>query len=77
MMTNATIEATTRARAPRMTLTTITVIWELPVGGSPLPPLLVGMGVFLGPVFVDVTLDDDVGVGMKVLIDGEDGEGGV
>lgn len=79
-MTSMTTEATTRARVPRTTPTTIAVMWELLVGALPLPPLLAGTRV---PVLelcefvlvVDTTLD--CGVGTKVFIGEEDGEGGV
>lgn len=63
-----------------MTPTTIAVIWELLVGALPVPPLLVGTGVLvLEPCeLVDTALDCEVaGVGTKVLIGEEDGEGGV
>jgi len=81
-MTSTTIEATTRARVPRTTPTTIAVIWDLLVGALPLPPLLVGTGVLVLELcefvlVVDTTPDCDVGVGTKVLIGVEDGEGGV
>ena len=81
IMTSATIEATTRDRAPRTTPTTIAVIWELLPGALP-PPVSVDTGVLvteLGePVLVvNTTPDCDVGVGTKVLIDGEDDEGGI
>lgn len=82
MMTSTTIEATKRARVPRTTPTTIAVMWELLVGALPPPPLLVGTGV---PVLelcefvlvLDTTPDCEDGVGTKVLIGVEDGEGGV
>ena len=81
MITSVTIETTTRASAPRMTPTTIPVIREPLVGAFP-SPLLVGTGVpvleLCELVLVDTTLDCDiVGVGTKVLIDVEDGGGGV
>jgi len=63
-----------------MTATTITVIWELPVGALPPPPLSVGTGVLelSELVLVDITLDCEVaGVETKVLIGEKDGEGGV
>lgn len=77
MIISVTIDATTRARAPRMTPTTIPVIWELLVGAFP-SPVLVGTGVSVLElcelVLVDTTFDCDiVGVGTKVLIGGEDG----
>lgn len=78
MMTSATIEAATRVRAPRMAPTIIAVIWELRVTAPPSPPL-VDMGVLvLELVLVDTAPDCDVvGVGTKVSIGEEDGEGGV
>ena len=82
MMTNTTIEATTRAKVPRTTPTTIAVVWELLVGALPPPPLMVGTGVLVLVLceFVlveDTTFDCDVWVGTKVFIGEEDGEGGV
>ena len=80
MMTRAKIEATTRARVPTTTPTTIAVIWELLAGELPPPPLPVGMGVLVLALceFVDMASDCEVaGVGTKVLIGEEDGEGAV
>ena len=83
IITSATIEATTRARAPRMTPTTIAVIWELLPGTLPPSPVSVGARVPVPelcepvPVVADTTPDCDVGLGTKVLIGGEDDEGGV
>ena len=83
IMVSATIEATTRARVPRTTPTTIGVMWELLSGALPPSPVSVGTEASVLElcefvlVMVDATLDCDVGVGTKVLIDGEDDEGGI
>jgi len=81
IITNATIETTTRARAPRTTPTTIAVIWEFLSDAPPPPPAPVGTEVSVPEpcelVPVVATLDCDVGLGTKVLIGEEVDEGGV
>ena len=55
------------------------MVWELPVDGPPLP-VVVGTGfalVLWDFVEVEETFGCDVGVGTKVLIGVEDGDGGV
>ena len=81
IIASATIEATTRARAPTTTPTTIAVTWESLSGASPPPPAPVDIGVSVPEprelVPVVAMPNCDVGLGTKVLIDGEVDEGGV
>lgn len=82
LITNPTIEATTIASEPKTTPTTIAVIWEPPVCTLQLP-VVVGTGVSVFElrdfelVEVERAFGCDVGVGTKVSIGVEDGEGGV